>query len=238
MAATDPRAAPEVRRKSSPVTRQPRLARHSLLGFALAGLGGLAFAGVALILRRNGRLVKWDAAASQAVHTRAVRQSLVVLTLVKICAALGREGALLLTLLLGGYWLRRRRWRQFVMLVVGVIGGNTWFLVLSRAFKRPRPIFPDPLHRVDGPGFPSGHSMTAVTLYGLILSQVWPRLGSERTRRLAALGAGLAVFLVGFSRLFLGDHYPLDVLGGYSFGLFWGALSYTLLERVAPHRYA
>ncbi len=218
------------------MSQKSLLARRPLLGLALAGLGGLVFAGLALTVRRNGRMVQWDAAISQAVHTRAVRRSRRSLVLVKFCAALGREGALLLTLLLGGYWLWRRRWREFAMVAAGVIGGNTWFLVLSRAFNRKRPVFPDPLHHVAGPGFPSGHSMTAVTLYGLILLQAWPRLRSAPARWLGALGSGLSVFMVGFSRLYLGDHYPLDVMGGYSFGLFWGALTYTTLDLVFPQR--
>src|SRR5262249_26815749 len=145
-------------------------------------------------------------------------------------ATLGREAAFLLTLALGAYYFGLRQWKQLAMVVVGVLGGNTWFIVLSHALKRRRPVFFDPLHIVTGPGFPSGHAMTAVTLYGLILYQAWPRLRSAWARGLAGLGSGLTILMVGFTRLYLGDHYPLDVLGGYSFGLFWGALTYTMLE--------
>ena len=216
----------------SPAGRRPLLARHPLLGFTLAGVGALAFAVLALTLRRNGRAVNWDQAACQAVHARAVRRSPLNLAVVKVIAALGREIAFLLTLGLGGLWLAQRRWRALAMLFVGVIGGNTWFVVLSQAFKRQRPVFSDPLHLVAGPGFPSGHAMTAVTLYGLLLYRLWPRLRAWPARWLGTFSVYSVTVLIGLSRLYLGDHYPLDILGGYSFGLFWGALTYTTLELI------
>jgi len=199
-------------------------------GLALAALGGLAFAVLAVTVRRPGRAVRWDKAACQAVHVRAVRRSRRTLALAQVSGALGHEVAFGLTLALGGLWLGQRRWRALAMLVVGVLGGNTWFVLLSRAFQRPRPVFLDPLHRVAGPGFPSGHSLTAVTLYGLLLHQLWPSLRSAPARALSVFSAGSVMLLVGLSRLYLGDHYPLDVLGGYSFGLCWAALAYTVVD--------
>jgi undecaprenyl-diphosphatase len=72
--------------------------------------------------------------------------------------------------------------------------------------------------------------MTTMLLYGLILYLLLPRLKSRRWRLLAAVDAALIVLLVGFSRLYMGDHFPTDVLAGYAFGLAWGALVYTSLE--------
>ena len=80
--------------------------------------------------------------------------------------------------------------------------------------------------------------MTAVLLYGLILYRLLPRLASWRWRLLAAVDVGAILLLVGFSRLYMGDHYPTDVLGGYSFGLAWGALVYTSLELYQQRRSA
>ncbi len=80
--------------------------------------------------------------------------------------------------------------------------------------------------------------MTAILLYGLILYLILPRLPSWRWRLLAALDAALIILLVGYSRLYMGSHYPTDVLGGYAFGLAWGALVYTSIELYRQRRSA
>ena len=53
---------------------------------------------------------------------------------------------------------------------------------------------------------------------------------------LASLDALLIVLMVGFSRLYMGEHYPTDVLAGYAFGLAWGALVFTSLELYRRYR--
>lgn len=208
------------------------LARFPALGLGLLLLGGLLFAVLAVSVRTSGPLLAWDVPIDQALHARATHDFWLTVDAMRFSATLGRETALGITVLLGLYWLWKRHWHTLSMLLIGVIGGNVWFEVLSGYFGRHRPIFPDPLDPLPGPGFPSGHSMTAMLLYGLILILLLPRLSSWRWRVLAGLDAVLIVLLIGFSRLYMGAHYPTDVLGGYAFGLAWGALVYTGLELV------
>ena len=199
-------------------------------------------AGVSLtsIAGANGPLLAWDIPIDQALHARATHDFWLTFDAMRFSGTLGRESALGITALLGLVWLWQRHWHRLSLLLIGVIGGNLWFEVLSGFFGRHRPVFADPLDPLPGPGFPSGHSMTSMLLYGLILVLLLPRLASWRWRLLAALDAALIVLLVGFSRLYMGAHYPTDVLGGYAFGLAWGALVYTSLElwqrrRAQPH---
>lgn len=141
--------------------------------------------------------------------------------------------------LLGLYWVWKRHWREFSMLLIGVSGGTLWFLVLSNLIGRHRPIFPDPLLKpLPGPGFPSGHSIATTLMYGLILYLLLPHLSSRRWRLLAVLDTALIILLVGYSRLYMGDHYPTDVLGGYAFGLAWGTLVFTSIELFCQRRSA
>jgi membrane-associated phospholipid phosphatase len=194
-------------------------------------LGGLIFGLLAVNVRTNGPLLGWDEPIDQALHVFAAHNSWLGFDAMRFAGTLGRETALGITALLGLYWLWKRHWHMLSMLLVGVIGGNIWFEVLSNAFGRHRPIFTDPLNPpLPGPGFPSGHSMTSMLLYGLILYLLLPRLKSWRWRLLAAVDAALILLVMGFSRLYMGDHYPTDVLAGYAFGLAWGALVYTSLE--------
>jgi membrane-associated phospholipid phosphatase len=214
---------------ASPLAR-PLLARRPGLGLLLAAGGGLLFTVLAISLRRPNRLQVWEEAACQSLHRRAVLHAPPTLAVMKLVASLGRELAMLATLLLGLTWLVRRQWQPLAMLVTGVLGGNVWFIVLSCFFKRQRPVFSDPFHVIPGPGFPSGHSLTSVTFYGL-LAYLWaPQLPAGSWRVLGVAGAALVTLLVGASRLYLGDHYLTDVLGGYGFGVFWSALTVTLVE--------
>jgi membrane-associated phospholipid phosphatase len=219
------------------------LARFPAAGLGLLLVGGLLFGILAVNVRTNGPLLAWDLPIDQALHAYATHGTWLDFDVMRFSGTLGRETAVGITVLLGLYWLWKRHWHAFSMLLIGVIGGNIWFEVLSGFFGRHRPVWPDPLDPLPGPGFPSGHSMTAMLLYGLILYLLLPRLASWRWRLLAALDAVLIVLLVGFSRLYMGAHYPTDVLAGYAFGLAWGALVYTSLEllqrrRSAPHHAA
>jgi undecaprenyl-diphosphatase len=201
-------------------------------------LGGLTFGLLAVNVQTNGPLLAWDIPIDQALHVRATHDFGPSFQAMRFTATLGRETAAGTTVLLGLYWLWKRYWRPLSMLLVGVVGGNIWFEVLSRFFGRHRPIFADPLDPLPGPGFPSGHALTAVLLYGLILYLLLPYLQSWPWRLLAAYNAALVMFLVGYSRLYMGSHYPTDVLGGYAFGLAWGALVYTGLELYHQRRSA
>jgi undecaprenyl-diphosphatase len=216
----------------------PLLARRPRIGLGLALFGALIFAVLAYNVATNGPLLAWDVPIDQALHQRVVQASPLVLDLIKIAGALGRETAVILTVILALYWLVRRHWRPFTLLLAGVIGGEILFEILSRLFGRHRPVFADPLDHLSGPGFPSGHSQTAVLLYGLLFYLLLPRLRSTRARLLAGLAAVVIALLIGFARLLIGDHYLTDVLAGYSVGLIWGGLIYTGLELTFARRRA
>lgn len=206
------------------------LARHPRLGLIALLLGSLTFAVLAVNVQTNGPLLAWDQPIDTALHVRATHDFWLAFDAMRFSGTLGRETALLITILLGLYWFWKRYWHTLAMLVIGVTGGNVWFEVLSHLFNRHRPVWPDPLEPLPGPGFPSGHSMTALLLYGLILYLLLPRLRSRGWRLLAAADAVLIMLLVGYSRLYMGSHFPTDVVAGYAFGTAWGALVYTGLE--------
>jgi undecaprenyl-diphosphatase len=222
--------------RASPPVPDGLLARFPVLGLVLLLLGGLIFGLLAVNVQTNGPLLAWDMPIDQAFHVYATHGSRLAFDAMRFSGALGRETALGVTVLLGLVWLWKRHWRALSMLLIGVAGGGVWFQMLAGFFMRHRPVWPDPLDPLPGPGFPSGHSMTAMLLYGLILLLLLPRLSSWRWRLLAVFDAAMVMLLVGLSRLYMGAHYPTDVLAGYAFGLAWGALVYTGLELVPKRR--
>jgi len=205
------------------------LARHPRWGVAVMLAGAVTFLALAFNVRSNGPLTAWDVPIAEGLHDRAVHGSELGRKAAVFTGTFGKESAGIILAVVGVYFLLRRQWRSLSMLVIGVLGGNTWFEVLSRFFQRHRPVFPDPLDPLPGPGFPSGHSMMAFLLYGLLAYLSMPRL-SRVWRWVVGITAMLVPLLVGFSRMFLGAHYLTDILGGYTFGMFWGGLVYTTLE--------
>ena len=83
------------------------------------------------------------------------------------------------------------------------------------------------------PGFPSGHSFSAVLCFGLLAYLIVPKMHT-RTWKIVVIVAAVGIILfIGFSRIFVGDHYPSDVLAGYGLGIAWGGLVYTTIELIA-----
>ncbi|HUM11499.1 MAG TPA: phosphatase PAP2 family protein [Myxococcaceae bacterium] len=150
--------------------------------------------------------------------------------------ALGSVAVLLLIVLaVTGFLALARLWRH-LLLVLGAAGGGVVLMVLlKRAFERPRPTVVPPLMLETSPSFPSGHAMMSAVVYltlGILLAQLCPRW---RERIYVVTVAGVLVLLVGLTRLYLGVHYPSDVLGGWSVGLAW-ALASGLVARALRSR--
>jgi undecaprenyl-diphosphatase len=83
--------------------------------------------------------------------------------------------------------------------------------------------------------FPSGHAMTSAAVY-LTLGALLMRVSSRRVTRWYCMGvAAMATILVGLSRVYLGVHYPTDVLAGWMIGLSWALLCW-IVERLLERR--
>ncbi|QFU14903.1 phosphatase PAP2 family protein [Microvirga thermotolerans] len=110
------------------------------------------------------------------------------------------------------------------LVAVAVVGGALLSTGLKLGFERPRPELVPHATQVYTASFPSGHAMLSAVTYltlGALLSRVQER------RRIKAFIMGLAVaatLLVGASRIYLGVHWPSDVLGGWTVGAAWASL--------------
>ena len=132
-------------------------------------------------------------------------------------------------LILAGIMLWRRRERKTaVFLLASFAGSAALNALLKLFFARPRPnVFP-PITVETSFSFPSGHTMAAISLYGLAAILLW-----QRQRHGWALLAGLWVPLVALSRVYLGVHYPSDVLASLAVGTIWLILVLFLFTRTA-----
>lgn len=143
--------------------------------------------------------------------------------------ALGGVAVLvLLTAVATGYLLLRGRRRAALFVLVAVGGGILLSTLMKQGFERPRPdLVPHESH-VYSASFPSGHSLMAAVVY-LTLGALLARVHARRTLKVYILS--LAVFVtvaVGVSRVYMGVHWPTDVLAGWSAGAVWAVLCWIV----------
>ena len=133
-------------------------------------------------------------------------------------------GAAMLLILTGfgaGFLLVRRRWRAALLLLAITLSGRLLVGLQKDLTARIRPQEFEHLVPVQSLAFPSGHAANA-TLVFLSLALLLPR--TPRARAYAVWAAVWLALLVGATRVVLGVHWPSDVIGGWSFGLFWTLL--------------
>ncbi len=120
-------------------------------------------------------------------------------------------------------WLMwRRAWRTTVYWLTAIAGASLINTAIKAALERPRPVELY-LQGASNWSFPSGHSTVNAVLYGC-LAMIIIRECRPGLRVPVAVGAAVLIFLIGFSRLYLGAHWASDVFGGFVFGAMWLAL--------------
>lgn len=150
--------------------------------------------------------------------------------------ALGGAAALLLvTAAVAGHFFMTRSYRALLLLVSANLGGLLLTMLLKAVYERPRPSVVPHLAQVHTTSFPSGHSMLSAVVY-LTLGALLARLVKERRLKVYFVSLALLLsFLVGVSRVYMGVHYPTDVLAGWAAGLAW-ALLCGLVARALQRR--
>ena len=130
----------------------------------------------------------------------------------------------LISAVVAGFLLFTRRYNALLLMILALGGGMLLNWCLKNYFARPRPEYVTQLHYVDSNSFPSGHSLLAAVVY-LTLGALVARLVAKRRHKIYVLGVAVFVtLLVGASRVYLGVHYPTDVLAGWAVGMLWAIL--------------
>jgi undecaprenyl-diphosphatase len=129
-----------------------------------------------------------------------------------------------LTLAVAGFLALAGKRHVALLVTVAVAGGQLLNHLLKTGFDRPRPDLVPHAAQVFSSSFPSGHAMTAAATY-LTLGALVARVQERRRVRVYLLAVAVAVtILVGVSRVYLGVHWPSDVLAGWAAGAAWAAL--------------
>mgnify|MGYP000156130007 CR=1 FL=1 len=125
----------------------------------------------------------------------------------------------IISLSLGVWLLLKRRRAEATTLAIAALGAAGLNYLLKELFARDRPALWDRVVDVRYYSFPSGHAMVSIVMYGLIGYLLATRF--QRWRVSIFILTIILVIAIGFSRLYLGVHWPTDIAAGYAAGLVW-----------------
>ena len=199
------------------------LGLHVTVGLTIAALAIWLFGTVLEEVLDNSTVVRLDVAAMAYMASHVTPLGLRIFTFITrlgdipVMPVIGLGGAVVL-------WHQRHR-LVLVCWVSAFLGGILVNRLLKLLIHRSRPVYATQFLHETSFSFPSGHTMAATIGYGMlayVLSTYWWPRGLKR--RFVYLGAGLLAFAVGLSRIYLGMHFPTDVIGGFAAGTAWLAI--------------
>lgn len=205
------------------------LAKWPLIGLLMFLFGGLVFGALSYNLVAQGPLLAWDKALATTLPAIGLKNPTILKPLMDAGYYIGSWVLTAIGLLLGLYFIVKRYWQELAMLTIAMAGEALLFYTISNFVGRARP--PNQIWIIlHIPGFPSGHAMAAVVLFGFLAYWLAPKMRSVFGKFFVVATALLIILFIGFTRVFTAAHYLTDVLAGYALGLAWSGAVYTLIE--------
>lgn len=200
---------------------------HLTLGVLALLLAMAGFARIAGAVVNGAPITELDLQLAAWLHTHAHASAGLRGFLLVVTHLHSTPGVLALTGL-AAFWMVRSGARHWMLtLLVTVPGGMLLNVAMKHTFARARPWFEEPIVQLSTYSFPSGHTVSATVLYGLLACYFTRRARSWPARAAIVLAACAMVALVAGSRLYLGAHYLSDVLAGVAEGCAWLAICVT-----------
>ncbi len=205
------------------------LAKWPMIGLIMFLFGGLAFGGLTYNLLAQGPLLAWDKALATTLPAIGLKHATILKPLMDSGYYIGSWVLTILGFLFGIYFIVKRFWQELTMLAIAMAGEMLLFLSISNLIGRVRP--PTQIWIIlKIPGFPSGHTLASVVLFGFVAYLLAPKMRSVFGKGFVVAVALFIILFVGFTRVFTAAHYLTDVLAGYALGLAWSGAVYTLIE--------
>ncbi|WP_419887113.1 phosphatase PAP2 family protein [Neobacillus niacini] len=200
----------------------------------VVSLFSLLFFSLVAAMIRADKLLDFDRAVIEAVQSH---EAPFITSIMKFFTEIGSTKTVVILCLLIIFFLYKvLHHRMELLLFIGVVIGSPILnKVLKEIFRRARP----DLHRlieIGGYSFPSGHAMNAFTVYGILTFLLWRHIFIRSGRTLLLLGSSFFIIMIGVSRIYLGVHYPSDIIGGYFASGFWLATSIWFFQWVMERR--
>lgn len=126
---------------------------------------------------------------------------------------------------------------ELILFTIVIIGARILNRFLKEFFQRTRPDF-HRLIEIGGYSFPSGHAMNAMAAFGILTFLLWRHILSRRGRTFLIVLSSLFILMTGISRIYLGVHYPSDIIAGYLASGFWVAMAIWIYQKYKEKRQA
>lgn len=194
------------------------LAAFITVGFIVAGAALALFAGIAEAVD-EGMTQRFD---EQVLHWLAVRRTPFLDQAMLEITTLGAGLVLIMIVVIASVflWQTQHKWSAYLLLLA-TLGGKLLNTLLKAFYERPRPSIVQSLTETHSASFPSGHAMSSMVVYASVAYLVGRLEAGRGLQHTTWIIAGLVIMLIGVSRMYLGVHYPSDVLAGFLGGLAW-----------------
>jgi membrane-associated phospholipid phosphatase len=203
-----------------------------LFSALLIAIGALFLFGRLAEEMMEGDTQQFDSVVRNAVHQHATPQLTSAMQVFSFLGSVTWMVGFGLLVVCACFYFRRPRIAGFLAITMAGVGALDY--VLKLAFHRPRPIAfygASPASY----SFPSGHALGSFCFYGVLAAVLASRAGGRKLRSLIWLTASLLVGLIGLSRIYLGVHYPSDVIAGYLAGAVW-VIAVTIADKILLDR--
>ncbi len=174
----------------------------------------------------EGDTLPFDTALLEAIHS--IHTPLLDSIIAIATDSGGVIGVALITMVATTVFAIKRKYRAVVQLLLGVVGAAAINLVLKSLFTRTRPDLWEQIVHEASYSFPSGHAMASSALALSLVLILW----HTRARWWVVGSAAVYMLFVGLTRLYLGVHYPSDILAGWILSAAWVALVAILIGTI------
>lgn len=210
------------------------LKKYLGVAFIISIISLLGFGLMAVLVSRN-TIVDFDSAIITYVQCLEAPMLTVIMKFFSFIGDTTAVVALSLLTLVLLYTVFKHR-SELILFISVMVGANILFLLLKLFFQRARP----DLHRLaeaSNYSFPSGHATMACALYGVITFILWRHIGTSLGRSIFIIFGIVMILAIGISRIYLGVHYPSDIIAGYFISTFWLTLAIGFYQRYKEKRY-
>ncbi|MBW4331210.1 phosphatase PAP2 family protein [Stakelama sp. CBK3Z-3] len=223
---------------SDPVRQVPHLFWGA--GFAAASVAVLLVLGFVINPAQPYAFDAWILRALRHPDAPAVPMGPVWLkgAMIDITALGGGTVLTLVVLITVGMLLVSRKWTTALLVAAGTVSGSLAVSTAKEIAARPRPEVVPHLVEVTTQSFPSGHSANSAIIYLTIATLLTQTTGADARRTYLFAVVAALVTLIGVSRVYLGVHWPTDVLAGWSFGTLWALAWWRIGKWLRIHHHA